>query len=480
MAFWAASQIKAAVVVTAFLGLCTSAEAGSPEPKSAANTPTMAIEQVTVLPMAVDGAVVRNATVIIDDGRIAAVGPSEEVPVPADARRVNGEGKWLMPALADMHVHLANDRMVRLFAGRPDLPAGMVDPADLLTPYVANGVLQVMDMAAMSEAVGMRADVEAGRLRGPHIALAAMVDGSPPSWPIGMSRVAATPADGRQVVRDIKAEGYDFVKAYSNLGLETFSAIVDEAGEQDLKVLGHIPGMGKIPIEAIFQPGYDMVAHAEEFAFQSEDLSDADIARFVELAQRNGAWLTSTLFLDEQILAQTRDPNMLRRVDGLAYVHTCELPMWFAHNRYTSRNSPERIAELQRLVAFNRRLVRAFADAGIPIVAGTDTGIPGVVAGFALHEELKALARAGLNNEQILASATRLPAQWLGVAEDRGTVAPGKRADLLLLEADPLADIANTRKIAAVMIGGRYLPGAELDAMLERLAKRYAGMGAVC
>jgi imidazolonepropionase-like amidohydrolase len=444
--------------------------------RDAGDGAALAIEHVTVLSMAAGSAPLPDATVVIRDGRIVSVGPAREADVPAEARRVDGTGKWLMPALTDMHVHVENDRMMRLLLGNPDLPDGTIDAADLFTLYVAKGVLQIVNMSAMSESLAQRDAVEAGSVLGPHVALAAMVDGAPPIWPEGMTSVAATPEDGRRMVRDIQAQGYDLVKVYVNLGLATFTAILDEARLRGIQVLGHIPRIEGAPTEDFFQPGFAMVAHAEEFFFQSDDITEDDIARFVAMARASGTWLTSTLVLDERILEQTRDPATLLEIPGLPYVHPAALPAWFELNRYVGRDSPERIAQLERLVAFNRKLVKAFADAGIPVLPGTDSIIPGVVAGFSLHEELEAMVEAGMTSEQVLTAATRLSAEWLGVAGDRGTVAAGKRADLLLLDADPLADVASTRAIAAVIAGKRYLPRAELDAMLASLAERYAAM----
>lgn len=447
----------------------------SPLASHAADQPSVvAIEHATVLPMTEDGGAITDATVIIRDGRIASVGPAGAAQVPARAKRVNARGKWLMPALVDMHVHVGNERMMRMLLGIRDLPPGTIDPADLFIPYVANGVLQVVNMSAQSEAFGPRDAVESGKLLGPHMVLAAMIDGSPPLWPMGRS--AATPSDGRQLVRDVKAEGYDLVKVYGNLDIDTFTAVIDEARKQKMRVLGHLPALGKAPPERVLIPGYDMIAHAEEIAHASPAMSDADIARYVELARRNGTALTATLLLDERILEQTLDPRSLQRLTGYPYVHPVELPLWLDMNMYASRNSPERIERLRRTVDFNRRLVKAFSSAGILILPGTDSSISGVVGGFALHEELEAMVAAGMTNEQVLNAATRQSMEWLGVADDRGTVQPGKRADLLLLDADPLADISNTRKIAAVIAGKRYLPRAELDRMLADLAARYAAM----
>jgi imidazolonepropionase-like amidohydrolase len=304
-----------------------------------------------------------------------------------------------------------------------------------------------------------------------------MLDGVPPFWPPGFTRMAGTPEDGRQAVRDIKAEGYDFVKVYGALNVDTFLAIVDEAQKQKLRTLGHIPLKARDNIDAIFVPNYTMVAHAEEFAHLSHSMSDEEIAHFVELAKRNGTALTASLTLDDRILEQTRGGlATLKSRPELRYLHPGVAPVWFEMNRYVTRNSPERIAQLEKTVEFNRKLVKAFVQAGIPVFAGTDSLVPGVMPGFALHDELEAMSAAGMTNEQVLQSATRMAMEWLGVAADRGTVEAGKRADLLLLDADPLANVANTRKIAAVIAGDRYLTRSDLDGMLEKLTKRYATM----
>jgi imidazolonepropionase-like amidohydrolase len=446
--------------------------------EASAQSQSIVIEHLTVLPMTADAAQpLPNTTVIIRNGRIESIARDGAAKLPARARRIDGTGKWLMPALADAHVHTENDRIAGLLIKSAKIAPGTFRPQDGLLPYVANGVLQVTDMSAMPESIAFRDEVERGKLLGPHIALAAMIDGSPPIWPPGMTRVAAAPEQGRKAVRDIKAEGYDLVKVYSRLDFETFDAIVDEAGKQGLKVLGHIPGRGKYITEKFLRPGFGMVAHAEEFAFQVEELSDDKaIADFAQLAKRNGVWLTATLTLDERIIEQVRDPGTLKTRPELRYVNPVLREYWTNHNPYVGA-STHRSEALEKVVAFNRRLVRAFAQAGVPILAGTDSLVPGVIPGFALHDELVALSSAGLSNQQVLASATRLPAEWLGVAGDRGTVERGKRADLLLLDANPLEDVSNTRKIAAVIVRGRYLPRAELDKMMSALADRYAAMG---
>ncbi|MGC2400906.1 MAG: amidohydrolase family protein, partial [Acidobacteriaceae bacterium] len=313
-----------------------------------------------------------------------------------------------------------------------------------------------------------------GHVLGPHIKTAAMIDGVPPEWPVGMTRVAATPEDGRQAVRDASAEGYDFIKAYSNLSLETFTAIVDEAHRLHMRVVGHIPQRNKGITAKFFQPGYDLVAHAEEFAQQTDPPSIAAIPQYVEMAKHNGTWLIGTLSLDERLLEETTHPETLKTRPELRLLPPHYQQVVVDHNPYLANAGPKFTKHLQDIIEFNRQLVRAFTAAGIPVLAGTDAPVPGLVYGYALHDELEAMASAGMSNQQVLEGTTRLACEWLGVDADRGTVEQGKQADLLLLNADPLLNVANTRRIAAVIAGGHYFARSDLDRMLKAVSERNA------
>ena len=430
------------------------------------------ITDVTVLPMTPDSAPMPHATVMLEQGRIATITPGIPAKLPAGVRRIDGRGKWLMPGFTDMHMHLGNDRMGRIYLGDPTIPDGSFTLEDELTPFLANEVLQIFNLSSMSETIGQRVDVESGRVLGPHIATAAMIDGSPPIWPLGMTRVAATPQDGRQAVRDARAEGYEFIKVYSKLTLETFTAIVEEARQQHMRVVGHIPQRGQGITEKFFIPGFDLVAHAEEFAQHTDPPDHAAIPRYVEMAKRNGTWLVATLSLDERIVDEIRDPASLERRDDLRYQDPRVYELVVHANPYTKDRSEGRIRYVQDVVNFNCPLVRAFTAAGIPVLTGTDSPVPGVAPGFALHDEFEALSRCGMTPVQVLESTTRRAAEWLGTLPDRGTVEAGKRADLVLLDANPLESIANTRRISAVIVGGHHLPRAELDRRMAKLAAR--------
>jgi imidazolonepropionase-like amidohydrolase len=432
--------------------------------KSPAEPPPTAIRNVTVLPMTENGTTMPNATIIIENGRITAING----PVPKGAKRINGKGKWLIPGLMDMHVHLPNDDQLPVETPRGDPPRVDFGTQDIMTPYIANGVTQILNMDATAAAVGQRNEISGGKVLGPHMALAAVVDGRRPE-----GRIANTPEDARQMVRDVQAEGYNFVKVYWRLNVETFLAIIDEANKRKIKVLGHIPEAFEGQLDKAFVPGFGMVAHAEEFSKHSDKFEDADAVRFAKLAKQSGTWVTPNLVAMRWIASQARSLEEVKANPDNAYMHPLLQSKWIKANQYNrDLSKPKTVAYLDRMVEFHQRLVRALKGEGVPMVVGSDTLVSGVVSGFSLHEEMELLAGAGLTNAEVLAAATRVPAEWLGVSGDRGTIVVGKRADLVLLDADPLANVANTRKIAGVFLSGRWISRAELDKMMADLSRR--------
>ena len=413
------------------------------------------IRHVNVIPMTSENLVLEDKDVVIRDGRIIELRESDTNQGAAE-QTIDGHGKWLIPGLVDAHVHGLGDSNLRT--------------SDLYLPYLANGVLHVVNLQASPDILAQRSELESGKALGPHLMVARMVDGSPA---MPDSIVAATPDEGRAAVRRVKSEGYDFVKVYTALNLETLTAILDEARQQDIRVVGHLPLRDQAMTEKLLQPGFAMVAHAEEYSYQGPDHTDETISRFAALAKANGTALTANLTAIDRIVAHARDPAAVRQRPELMYLPPLVRQTWLENNRYDRLATPEGIVRLEAVVDFNKRLVRAFLAAGITILAGSDASIPGLMPGFALHDELEALVGAGLTNWQALAAATVTATRWLGTDTDRGTVEAGKAADLVLLDADPLNEIANTRRIAAVILGGRYFSKAKLAQDMAALAARF-------
>lgn len=421
----------------------------------------LVIKNVNIIPMTSENRIIENATIVIENKKIVSINK----PIPDNAKIIDGTGKWLIPGLIDMHVHIPADVNFGLkFTTRAS--SVFFDTQDMMTPFIANGVTTIFDLNSRAAHFGQRNEIARGDVIGPRMALAKLLNGGEGSENVNIA------SDGRQAVRCAKAEGYEFIKVYSDLNVETFTAIVDEANKQGLKVIGHIPNAFKGRLKDAFIPNFGMIAHAEEFAKQSKNFSDQDVKDFAQLAKANGTWLCPTLTTFVWITSQARSLDELRELQSLQYMHPILQDKWLTANKYNRNTNPERVVYFDQIADFNIRLVKAFNEAGVPIVAGTDASISGVVYGFSLHDEIELLVEAGLTPEEAISSATRLPSIWLGIDSEVGTIEIGKYADLLLLDANPLEDIKNTRKIFGVFVNGRWLDRSTTDAMLSDLSIR--------
>jgi imidazolonepropionase-like amidohydrolase len=420
------------------------------------------IKNVNVITMNQLGSIIKNATVVVSDNHIESINGV----IPKGATMIDGKGKWLIPGLIDMHVHLPTDAYFgqKIPTQHPDF---IISTQDIMTPLIANGVTSVLDLNATMETFGQKKEIEKGYVIGPRIALAALINGG-----MGQGRIANTAEEGRLTVRNAKTEGYDFIKIYSKINTETYQAIIDEASKLGLKTIAHIPDVFKGKLEQAFIPHVGMVAHAEEFSKHSENFSIEDAQRFAQLAKRNRTWLSPTLTTMVWIAKQTHSLDYVKSSPTLKYVHPLLQSKWITANNYVKNATAERAVYFDRMVQFQFQLVKLFKDAGVPIVAGTDAGVSGVVAGFSLHDELQLLVEAGLTPEEALHSATILPAQWLGIDKRVGSIEKGKYADMVLLEGNPLEDINNTRKIAGVCINGKWLDKGKINTMLSDLSDR--------
>ena len=457
----------------------------------------LAITDVAVVDVA-DGSLHLGQTVVVAGDRIAAVGAAGEVEVPDDATVIDASEQYLIPGLWDMHVHTSSDPITR----------------EVLYPlFVAHGVTGVRNMRADCFETGAgacesldspiarererRREVEAGTLVGPRaVAGSAFANGPGPG---GVSTVqgAGTAEHARAFVRLAAERGADFVKVYDLVPREAYFALADEADRLGIPFAGHVPlavraseasdagqrsvehvGAGNVLEECSAREGDLRPRVIAELGTEEPEMLplmlamvesyDAEkcaalFARFAE----NGTWVTPTLMV-------SRLPNEVgpgwREDPRLRYVPREERELFAAMEAaYEAVLGGGRSTE--PYVRWVRRVTREMGRAGVPLLAGSDAGDPGIFWGSSLHEELGLLVEAGLTAAEALRTATLNPARYLGRTDDLGTVEVGKLADLVLLEANPLEDIENTQRIRAVVTDGRYFDRADLDALLEGAAR---------
>jgi len=410
----------------------------------------LAFEHVNVIPTDREQ-VLFDHTVIVRSEKFMAVGPAASLEVPAGAVRVSAPGAYLAPGLADMHAHPYD--------------------TDGLPSYLVHGVTTIGVMHGSPSVLDWRRRIRARALVGPTIyAAGPSVDGYPPANPLFVS--VETEAQARAVIREQKRAGYDFIKIYSILNLREYDAILDEGKRQPIPVWGHIPW--RVGMTRILAAGQSNVAHVEEFF--TVGIQDAQFEEVVRLAQAGHTTVTASLFAYAHMLESIADLPSDLADSEMRYHSPAGLSEKLPATNRAIRRDPQSFVELltgrqPRM----RRFLKMLHDGGILVLAGTDTetfGFPGT----SLLGELAELRKGGFTNYAIMQAATRNAGEAVAVgaptSERFGTVSPGNRADLILLDSNPLEDLANLCKIRGVMTGGRWLPISEINHLRDSIAAR--------
>lgn len=452
---------------------------------------SLVLTHVTVIDTT-GGPVKTDTTVVILGDRITEMGKSGVIRLPKNAEAVDGTGKFLIPGLWDMHVHWYEK--------------------DYLPLFIANGVTGTRQMYGVPMFQQWRQEIEAGKLLGPRILIPSpIVDGPKPVWPGSIA--VANASDGRQAVIQVKRNGADFVKVYSRLPRDAYFAIADESKKQGIPFEGHVPD--SVTLEEASNAGQKTVEHltgvlaacstreadllksaqetvaatnagqsstprfsGPEFrareTLELETYSSQKAEAIFQELKKNHTWQCPTLTVLRSI-AYSDDPSFTDD-PRLKFIPRDIVSSWNPKaDPFLKDKTAEDWALSKKVFSKELELVGAMSRAGVDILAGTDTLNPYCLPGFSLHDELVLLVQSGLTPMQALQAATLNPARFLGREKDLGTVAPGKLADLVLLDANPLDDIGNTRKISAVVFRGQLFRKASLDQMLagiEALASR--------
>lgn len=419
----------------------------------------LAVTDVTVIDGT--GSTPRVMTVIVEGDRIAAIAPEGQGAIPRGTTIVDGRGKYLIPGLWDMHVHIGSHS----------------DGAKLLPRLVAYGITGVRDMASpVDDILRLRRERAAGTLLGPRIVAAGPILQQPLPFETPPLVRSVTGAGARLVVDDLHGKGVDFIKVGDTLTRDAYFAIASEAQRVGMPFAGHLPvsvtaieaaRAGQRSIEHLGSAGFRNVLIAcssDEAALMSE-VRDV-LARALAGGPSPDEMLYRSAFLTRLVETYSRD-KATALFAAFRDHGTWQVPTFAALDSVWSARraqlSPGDAAAADRAVSLTSEMFIGMRQAGVRVLAGSDRPLSAEVP--PLHDELVALVRAGLTPLEALHAATRDAAEFQGRLGDEGTIEPGKKADLVLLEADPLSDIANTRRVAAVVIGGRLLRGAELQAL---------------
>ena len=406
-----------------------------------AQSRAIALVGADVLTMEHGATLARGQTVLIIGDSIAAVGPTASVVVPRDAQRIDASGLVLLPGLHDMHVHLE------------------AEPESWIGVFLAYGVTSMLNLRGGPTHLTLRDRIARGELVAPRVYT---------SGPYVNRPQIETVDDAIRAVREQKIAGYDAIKIHGPLGNLAYSALLDSARAARITVVGHAPR--NLPFDTLIALRQPSVVHAEELIYTKFGAIDStalgDVPRRMAEA---GTWLTPTLSTYHGIWAQWARPSAADSalaVDDARFFSTGFKSYWKSSNPYTGRAAGD-TAHIRRSYIFQKPLVRALHQAGVRILAGTDTPLPVMIPGASLHLELAELKGAGLDNYHAIAAATRNAGDFIREQINPGMrigrIAPGYRADIILVRGDPLRDLSALQRPMYVVTQGRVLDRTVLD-----------------
>ncbi len=428
----------------------------------AAAAETVAFVNVNVIPMSEERTIPQQ-TVIVSDGIIVGIGNVDEMVVPEVAVVVDGTDRFLIPGLAEMHAHVppaVSDELERDFA-----------------LFIANGVTTVRGMLGHPSHLQLRAELLDGDRIGPRLIA---------SGPSLNGRSVSGAADGARQVREQHAAGYDFIKIHPGLDAEEFTAIAETANALGMPFAGHVPvpvglggalasGMASIDHLDGYMAALMPAQHDESggyggfFDVLLADDVDADgIAGLADATAAAGTWVVPTETLVEQIVNEVPASELASRVE-MQYIPGATIESWVQAKQRQQQERGFSSEVAAKAIYIRRVLIRELHAAGAGILLGSDAPQVFNVPGFSLHRELELMVAAGLTPFEALQAGTANVAQFLGLKT--GVIETGREADLVMLDSNPLEDIANTRRVHGVMVRGRWYPAADIDALLERFRR---------
>jgi hypothetical protein len=405
-----------------------------------------AIVNGTVIPMDTER-LIADAVVVVRGDRIVWVGPARDAAIPAEARRVDAGGGFVLPGLADLHVH-TEER---------ELPL-----------YLQNGVTTIREMNGSPAHLALRERIRSGALTGPTMHVAGtLLAGTKQRW---RHRLISTPDEARAAVRQQADSGYEFIKVYDGLSAESYAAIVEEAHGRRIRVIGHVPAA--VELSGVLAARQAEIEHVEQLVrgivYRDTTRWQSRIDSVAREIAAAGTWVNPTLAVEEALSRAGTAWYAVRLTrPEMRFVDSATMAWWASLGRPRATDPAHAPAAVRpdddfssprarAIVEMKRATVAALRASGVRLLMGTDLPNPLMVPGFSVHEELAALVRAGLTPFEAIATATRDAGEFMG-GDRFGVIAPGARADLIIVGSNPLEDVGRLAKPKAVAVRGRWV-----------------------
>ncbi len=440
---------------------------------------------VNVVPMNRE-VVLSHQTVLIEGDRIKFIGDASKIKIPVGSVEIDGRGKYLIPGLMDMHTHLFSD---------DEFPKEMA--GDELKVMIANGVTTIRLMLGTPEHLKYRSQVEEGKMIGPTLFVASPGLTGRPQSAESNGRLATTPEAAKSAVEEFKRAGYDFIKFVDGFVQPYYDAAIKAAKEQGIRVVGHVdPSTGVAHalkqkqnlehfdayMESVLKDDSPIkVSVSDRNVYRKDNwvsldyVDDEKVKAIAKATAESGTYTTPTLNFFKSVVVEGETEEQIRSRPDFLFTPKKNSARLFPALKRINEIRPS-IERRQRYQQIRDTLTVLILRNGGKIMAGSDSPDAFHVYGFALHRELKALKAAGLTNYEVLSAATRVPAEFLKVDKKFGTIKAGLRADLVLLDENPLADISATEKRTGVMVRGNWFPESVLTQWLDEIGKRFSAV----
>lgn len=449
----------AGLALIVLLACCAAAQAASC---------TLEVIHVNVVPMDAER-VLPDRTVRIGGGKILSIDRAGSSAAGC-VQIVDGAGRYLVPGLNDLHMHLETVAFALAFGAKPD----PIDYPSVLALYIANGVTGLRVMSGAPDILAFRNSQRGTASAYPRLVVASpMLSGDPPVLPEPMTRVLKTPGEAREVVRGFARDGYDFIKVRDNLAAPVFRAVIEAARANGLYVDGHISQRQGLSVFDVLRSGQHAFAHVDDLALQMTDKA-RDPDRFVELLRACGCFIESTIGVERNTLAQLDNYDAMIARPQMRFMHPLVLnAFWLKPNNPYLKEKPP-LDFLRGLYADSKSLLKTLIDGGVHVVSGSDALNPMILPGVSLHDEFDRMIEAGLTPYQALKTSTANAAAYVPGFADVGVLQAGRAANAMLVKTNPLNDIRALRDPDAVMINGHW---RDRDEMVRMLAVVAAGYG---